>query len=76
MKDKLGKEFQVGQYVAKAYYSGDLRILRVTKIIGDNIYLGQSTNALIYPHSVLILEGDYGDKDDSEAATFLRSTRD
>ena len=57
MKDMTGREFEVGQYVAKAYYTGDLRIARVTKIIGGKVYLGSSTNALYYPECVLILHG-------------------
>ncbi len=55
MKDMNGEEFKVGQFVVKAYDTGDLRIMKVSKIIGDNVYLGKSTNALIYPESVLIL---------------------
>lgn len=57
MKDMLGKEFEVGQSVAKAYYTGDLRILKVTKIVNEQVYLGRSTNPLYYPGSVLILDG-------------------
>ncbi len=57
MKDMLGKEFEVGQYVAKAYATGDLRILQVTKIKEDKVYLGKSTNPLYYPNCVLILQG-------------------
>lgn len=56
MKDMLGKKFEVGQCVAKAYSTGNLKILKVTKIIDDKIYLGKSTNPMFYPHCVLILD--------------------
>ena len=55
MKDMNGKEFEVGQYVAKAYRTTDLRVMKVTKIIGDKVYLGKSTNPMDYPQCVLIL---------------------
>ncbi len=53
--DMNGKEFKVGQKVAKAYATGDLRVLEVTKIVDGKVYLGKSTNYLYYPHCVLIL---------------------
>ncbi len=55
-KDKLGKTFKVGQFVVKAYGTGCLAILRVTKITDQGIYLGQSHHPLIYPGCVIILD--------------------
>jgi len=57
MKDIYGKDFEVGQFVAKAYATGDLRVTKVTKILKGKIYLGRSTNPLVYPNQVLILDG-------------------
>ena len=60
MKDLLGNSFKVGQSVAKAYHTGDLRILKVTKIIDGKVYLGEARNPLYYPGSVLILDSCMG----------------
>jgi hypothetical protein len=56
MKDMLGRDFEIGQHVAKAYYSGDLRISKVTKIVDNKVYLGKSKNPLYYLNRVLILD--------------------
>ncbi len=61
MKDMNGVEFKVGQKVAKAYATGDLRILKVVRIIEDKVYLSNSdrnpSNYLYYPNQVLIIDG-------------------
>lgn len=57
MKDMFGNEIKVGQNIAKAYGSGDIGVLRVTKIVDGKIYLGKSTNALRHPERVIILGG-------------------
>ena len=56
MYDMCGTKFEVGQRVAKAYGTGYLRILTVTKIVDSKVYLGRANNALRYPTSVLILK--------------------
>jgi hypothetical protein len=53
--DMQGKELKVGQTVAKAYYSGDLRLVKVTNIVNGKVYLGNATNPLYYPWRVLIV---------------------
>lgn len=53
--DMQGKEFKVGQTVAKAYYSGDLRLVKVSKIVDGRVYLDRATNPLYYPWRVLII---------------------
>ena len=55
MRDMIGREFQVGDYVAKAMYGTDLRIKRVTKITANGVYLGRAKNPLTYPRCVLIV---------------------
>lgn len=54
--DMYGKEFKVGDFVAKAYRTCDLRVMKVTKIVDDKVYLGKSTNPIYYPNCVLILD--------------------
>lgn len=56
MKDMVGRLFEVGQYVAKAYGNGDLRILRVVKITEEGVYLGKGNHPLLFPESVLIVQ--------------------
>lgn len=55
MRDMLDREFQVGDYVAKAMYSAYLSVKRVTKINENGVYLGKATNPLRYPSCVLIV---------------------
>ena len=55
MIDMLGKEYCVGDYVAKAMYTGDLRIKRVTRVNERGVYLDRSTRPLDYPERNLIV---------------------
>lgn len=53
--DMQGFPYKVGQTVAKAYRTGDLRILKVSKIIDGKVYLGRATNPMYYPQCALII---------------------
>lgn len=57
MKDMLGKEFKLGQLVAKPGSNRALKLLRVTKINDKGVFLGRGNNSLVYPQEVLILDG-------------------
>ena len=56
--DMLGKEFQIGDKVARAYGSGramNLQISEVSKMENGKLYLDGSRIAIIYPGRLLII---------------------
>lgn len=56
--DMEGVKLEVGQRVAAPYKSGHsalIEITRVTRIDGDNVYLGDSKQPRWYPQRLLVI---------------------
>lgn len=57
--DKFGRIFKLGDKVLKAY-SKHIFVCRVTKIIGDKIYLDNVTSQYLrYPNRCVIIPNDF-----------------
>ncbi len=60
--DAVGKEFSVGQTVARAakLYKTDglyVEVVKVTKVVGNKVYLNDSLQPLKFPDRVAIVGG-------------------